>query len=82
MSVLRASLSDYIEASIVTTSSFLFPESELVIEPEEEEEEEDTKEAEEEKEGEDCPPSADSKPCIISHNYNDVVTVKFTSSPG
>lgn len=81
MSVLRASLSDYIEASIVTTSSFLFPESELVIEPEEEEEE-DTKEAEEEKEGEDCPPSADSKPCIISHNYNDVVTVKFTSSPG
>uniref|UniRef100_G3PUL4 Programmed cell death 2 n=1 Tax=Gasterosteus aculeatus TaxID=69293 RepID=G3PUL4_GASAC len=56
---------DYIEASIVTTSSFLFPESELVIEP---------KEAEEEKEGEDCPPSADSKPCIISHNYNDVVT--------
>lgn len=83
MSVLRASLSDYIEASIVTTSSFLFPESELVIEPEEEEEEEeDTKEAEEEKEGEDCPPSADSKPCIISHNYNDVVTVTFTSSPG
>ncbi|KAL6113246.1 pdcd2 [Pungitius sinensis] len=44
------------EASIVTTSSFLFPESELVTEPEEEE---DTKEAEEEKESEDCATSAD-----------------------
>ncbi|XP_038557192.1 programmed cell death protein 2 [Micropterus salmoides] len=42
------------EASIVTTSPFLFPESELVTEPEEEEEEkqEDTKKAEDEEEEE------------------------------
>lgn len=51
------------EASKVTTSSFLFPESELVTEPEEEEKrEEDTKEAkEEEEEGSvDCPSLSDS----------------------
>lgn len=52
------------EAPTVTTSTFLFPESELVTEPEEEEEkkEEDTKEAEEEEEEErsaDCPSLAD-----------------------
>ncbi|XP_040889802.1 programmed cell death protein 2 [Toxotes jaculatrix] len=56
------------EASIVTTSPFLFPESELVTEPEEEEDEgkeEDTKEAEGEEEGlgaqrgVDCPSLAD-----------------------
>lgn len=57
------------EASIVKTSPFLFPESELVTEPEEEEEEEkgeegeeekDTKEAEEkEDEGVNCPSLAD-----------------------
>ncbi|KAJ4947491.1 hypothetical protein JOQ06_009526 [Pogonophryne albipinna] len=42
------------EAPIVTTSTFLFPESELVTEPEEEEEEEDedTKESKEEEEEE------------------------------
>ncbi|KAA8595511.1 hypothetical protein FQN60_010802 [Etheostoma spectabile] len=44
------------EASIVTTSTFLFPESELVTEPEEKEDEkkEDTKEAEEEEASVDC----------------------------
>lgn len=51
------------EASTVTTSAFLFPESELVTEPEEEVEkkEEDTKEAEEEEEERsvDCPSLAD-----------------------
>lgn len=55
------------EASIVKTSPFLFPESELVTEPEEEEEKEeegeeekDTKEAEEkEDEGVNCPSLAD-----------------------
>lgn len=58
------------EASVVTTSPFLFPEFELVTEPEEEEEEQekgnekDTKEAEEGEEdstqiGVDCPPLAD-----------------------
>ncbi|XP_071344214.1 programmed cell death protein 2 isoform X2 [Trachinotus anak] len=56
------------EASTVTTSPFLFPEFELVNEPEEEEEEgkeEDTKEAEGEEEGDgalrggDCPSLAD-----------------------
>ncbi|XP_073321093.1 programmed cell death protein 2 [Pagrus major] len=53
------------EASTVTTSPFLFPESELLTEPEEEEEdkeeERDTKEAEEEEEqgNVDCPSLAD-----------------------
>ncbi|KAF1392991.1 hypothetical protein PFLUV_G00033770 [Perca fluviatilis] len=52
------------EASIVTTSTFLFPESELVTEPEEEvdKKEGDTKEAEEEEEEEasvDCPSLAE-----------------------
>lgn len=53
------------EASTVTTYPFLFPESELVTEPEEEEEEKEdvAKEAEEEEEegAEDCPSLADSK---------------------
>ncbi|XP_068608007.1 programmed cell death protein 2 [Brachionichthys hirsutus] len=47
------------EASIVTSSPFLFPESELVTEPEEEEvDENDTKEAEED-EGVECPSLAE-----------------------
>ena len=48
------SLSVCIEAPIVTTSTFLFPESELVTEPEEEEKEddEDTKESKEDEEEE------------------------------
>lgn len=58
-------LSFCIEASIGTTSPFLFPESELVTEPEEEgeeEEEKQAKEAEEEEEGGVlCPSLADSK---------------------
>lgn len=63
-SVFCLSLSVCIEASIVT-SPFLFPESELVTEPEEDDEE-DTKEAEEAEEdstqrGVDCPSLADSK---------------------
>lgn len=68
------SLSVCIEASIVTTSTFLFPESELVTEPEEEEDkkEGDTKEAEEEEEeaSVDCPSLAESKLLIMSDNYN------------
>ncbi|XP_031702460.1 programmed cell death protein 2 [Anarrhichthys ocellatus] len=49
------------EASVVTTSTFLFPESELVIEPEEEKDTKDTEEEEEEEEKgiEDCPSLAD-----------------------
>ncbi len=64
------------EASIVTTSPFLFPESELVTEPEEEEEEEeeeekeekDAKEAEEEGGGVDCSSLADSKLSIVKNH--------------
>lgn len=58
------SVSLCIEASIVTTSPFLFPESELVTEPEEDEEgnEEDAEEAEDSTQrGVDCPSLADSK---------------------
>lgn len=47
------------EASTATTSPLLFPESELVTEPEEEEEEKDTKEAEEEEGEESTQRSAD-----------------------
>ncbi|KAM6950239.1 programmed cell death protein 2 [Lycodopsis pacificus] len=49
------------EASVVTTSTFLFPESELVTEPEEEKNTKDAEEEEEEEEQgiEDCPPLAD-----------------------
>lgn len=68
---LSVCLSVCIEASIVTTSPFLFPESELVTEPEEEgeeEEEKDTKEAEKEEEGRvHCPSLADSKPSLFDN---------------
>lgn len=57
------SISLYVEASVVISSPFLFPESELVTEPEENQ---DTKEAEELEEdsahrGVDCSSLADSK---------------------
>lgn len=61
------SLSVCIEVSVVTTSTLLFPESELVTEPEEEGKEDDTKEVEGEEEvgsaqrGVDCPSLADSE---------------------
>ncbi len=76
MSLLRF-LFVWIDASIVKNSPFLFPESELVTEPEEVEEEEeeereeerDTKEAEEEEKlGADCPSLADSKLSKTSDN--------------
>lgn len=66
----------YLETSIVTSSPFLFSESELVTEPEEEEEEheeeqeeEETKKAIEEKnEGVDCPSLTECKfqSCVIA----------------
>lgn len=66
-------LSVCIVVSAVTKSPFLFPESELLTEPEEDKEEEtDTKEAEEgeeEQEGVDCPSLADSKLLIMSDNW-------------
>lgn len=70
LNVSAVSFSVCTEAPTVTTSTFLFPESELVTEPEEEEEkkEEDTKEAEEEEEEErsaDCPSLADSKVSVL-----------------
>lgn len=60
-------LSVGIEVSTVTTSLFLFPESELVTEPEEEEEK-DTKEAEKEEGRVNCPSLADSKH-YVSDNW-------------
>lgn len=74
-------LSVRIEASIVTTSPFLFPESELVTEPEEEEEEkqEDTKKAEDEEEEEgsvDFSSLADSKLSFMFDNWSHVLDVK------
>lgn len=69
-------LSVYIEVSAVTKSPFLFPESELLTEPEEDKEEEtDTKEAEEGEEeqgGVDCPSLADSKLLLMSDNWSHV----------
>ena len=74
-------LSLCVEASAVTKSPFLLPESELLTEPEEEEEdkeeETDTKEAEEEEEeqgGVDCPSLADSK---MSNNWSRVFKEKI-----
>ena len=67
---MSVSLSVFAEGSIVTSSPFLFPEYELVTEPEEKEEEgkeEDTEEAEGKEEGDsaqrgvDCPHLSDSK---------------------
>lgn len=67
-------LSVGIEVPTVTTSPFLFPESELVTEPEEEEEK-DTKEAEKEEGQVNCPSLADSK-LYVSDKWLPVLKVR------